>query len=447
MDIQKQQSDELNAVVTISLSQSDYQPKVEDALKKVQKRASMPGFRPGKVPAGMIRKMYGTSVMVDEINKMLNDAIYQYITENKIEILGNPLPKTKEQEIDWENQKDFSFQYDLGLSPKFEVDVNNSTTFDYEVVKVDDTLVEKYVKDVRRNYGKPSNPEIAAESDVVFVDINELDADGNILPGGVFKSTSLGIERLKNEGVRSKLIGVTKDTEVTVHVNELYESAVDAGIGLGIDKEAAEQLNCNLRLTVKNIARMEDAELNQELFDRIYGEGKIGNEEEFRNKIKEELASMFVQDQDRKLFQEIESKLVESYNLQLPDDFLKRWLVAVNEKPVTLDQVNAEYDSYAKAMKWKLIENKIIGKYELAVTNDEAKAEAARFVRDQYARYGQVAQEAEVEKIAASILSKEKEAQKIYDSLYQSKMLGLFKSNFKLNNKDVSYNDFFGIKD
>ena len=447
MDIQKQQTDDLNAVVTISITPADYQPKVEDALKKVQKRASMPGFRPGKVPAGMIRKMYGTSVLVDEINRLLNDSIYQYIADNKIEILGNPLPKTKEQEIDWENQKDFSFQYDLGLSPQFEVEVDDSTSFNYEVVQVDDALIEKYLKDVRRNYGKPSNPEIAEEKDVLFVDINELDGEGNVVAGGVFKSTSIGIERLKNESVKKKLIGVNKDAEITVHVKDLYETAVDVGIGLGIDKDHAEQLDCNLRLTVKNIARMEDAELNQELFDRIYGEGKIASEEEFRNKIKEELSLMFVQDQDRKLFQQIEKSLIEKYSLRLPDDFLKRWLVAVNEKPVTMEQVEAEFEEYSKAMKWKLIENKIIKKFELTVSNEEAKEEASRFIRDQYARYGQVAQEAEVEKIAVSLLSKEKEAQNIYDSLYNNKIMQLFKNKFKLVNMDVSYNEFFGIKD
>lgn len=219
------------------------------------------------------------------------------------------------------------------------------------------------------------------------------------------------------------------------------------GIGLGIDKEAAESLNCNLQLTVKNIARMEDADLNEELFGKLYGQGVIKTEEEFRNKIKEELAAMFAQDSDRKFFEVVEKTLIDKVNPQLPVDFLKRWLMAVNDKPLTLEQIEQEFESWSRSMKWKLIENKIIKNNSLTVTQDEAIAEAKRFVQSQYARQGQVAEDAEAEKIALSILAKEKEAEKLYENLYFIKILQLFKSNFKLNNKEVSYNEFFGIKE
>src|SRR5579884_4015988 len=174
MNITKQDIDDLNSVVTIEVHPSDYEKQVDEALKKVQRQASMPGFRPGKVPAGMVKKMYGKNVLADELNKMLNDSIHKYITENKIEILGNPMPKADEK-IDWENSKDFTFKYDLGLAPQFEVEVSDKTAFDYLKVKVDEALIDKYIKDVRRNYGTPVNPEVAGEKDVVFVDINELD--------------------------------------------------------------------------------------------------------------------------------------------------------------------------------------------------------------------------------------------------------------------------------
>lgn len=446
MNISKEVIDDLNAVVTIKVGPEDYENKVTDAIKRVQRQAAMPGFRPGKVPTGLIKKQYGKSILVDELNKILNDSIHNYINENKIDILGNPLPKT-DTVVDWDNQKEFTFNYDLGLAPQFDVEISDKLSFDYNVVKVDDALVDKYIKDVKRNYGQPSNPEIAGESDVLFVDINELAEDGSIAAGGIFKSTSIGLDRIKNESVKSKLVGAKKDDKIVVNCKELYETPIDLGIGLGVDKEVAETLDCNLQLTVKNIARMQDAELNQELFDRIYGEGKVNSEEEFRNKIKEELGMMFTQDQDRKLQQDIEKTLVEKYNPQLPEGFLKRWLIAVNEKPITMEQVEAEFDSYAAAMKWKLIENKIIKKYELQVTAEEAKEEAKRYVRSQYARYGQVADEKDVENISNSILSKEQEAQKIFEGLYSQKVMNLFKTNAKLNNKEVGYNEFFGIKE
>ncbi|MCD6065308.1 MAG: trigger factor [Bacteroidetes bacterium] len=449
MNITKQQIDDLNAVVTIQVSPEDYQEKVEGALKKAQRQASMPGFRPGKVPAGMIKKMYGKSVLVDEINKLLNDSIYSYINENKIEILGNPLPKVDGQEsIDWDNQKDFTFNYELGLSPVLNIDISDKTTVDYHLVKVDDALLEKYLKDVRKNYGKPSNPEVSEANDVLYVDINELDpADGTIKAGGVFKSTSIGIDRIKNDAVKTRLTGLKKEDKLILKSKELYETAVDLGIGLGIDKETAETFDSDLQLTVRNIARMEDADLNQELFDKLYGEGKINSLDEFKAKISEELTTMFTQDQDRRFLQDVEKTLVEKYNPKLPEDFLKRWLIASNDKPLTMDQINNEFNDYAKAMQWKLIENKIIQGQGLKVTAEEATEEAKRFIHSQYARYGQTPSDEEVEKLTKTVLGKESEVQKIYENLYASKMLTLFKEKFKLNTKETSYNEFFGIKD
>ena len=442
MNITKKDIDSLNAEITISVTPTDYEPKVKEGIKKVQRQAAMPGFRPGKVPEGMIKKQYGTQIMVDEINKLLNDSIYKFIEENKLDILGNPLPK-QETPVDFENQKDFEFTYQIGLAPQFDVQLSNSVSFNYKTVKIDDELVEKYVKDVRRNYGKPVNPEVATDKDVVFVDINELDETGAIKAGGVYKSTSIGLDRMKNEPAKAKLIGVKKEDKIVVNANDLYETALDKSVSLGIDKEVAENFNSNLQLTVKNIARLEDAELDQDLFDKIYGPGTVTNEEEFRNKIKHELGLMFQVDADRFLQQEIEKTLVEKLGLALPDSFLKRWLMAVNEKPIPEEQLEKEYPMYAKSMQWKLIENKIIKNNNIVVTLEEATDEAKAYIRSEYAKYGQQAAEEEVNKIAATLLSKEKEAQKIFENMYTRKVLELVKSTCSLNTKEVSYDDFF----
>lgn len=444
MNISKKDIDSLNAEIIINLGPSDYEEKVNDAIKRVQRSASMPGFRPGKVPTGLIKKQHGTSILVEELNKLLNDTLHNYINENSIEILGNPMPK-EQQPVDWAGQKEFTFTYELGLAPKFDFKVDSTHSFTYKKVKIDEELVEKYLKDVRRNYGKSVNPEVAGEKDVLFVDIVELDADGNIIPGGVFKSTSVGIDRLKNEAMKKKLMGLKKEDKLVINVNELYETALDKSISLGIDKEAAEAFNGNIQLTVKNIARLEDADLNQELFDKIYGPGKINSEEEFRNKIKEELGLMFNQDSDRDLRKEIEKTLVSKLNLQLPDEFLKRWLMAVNEKPLSAEQLEKEYPEYANAMKWRLIENKIIKDNNIIVSPEEATGEAKAFIQGEYARYGQTPTEEDVNKIAKDLLSREKEAQKIFENLYAKKVLDLIKNNCKLDNKEVSYNEFFGI--
>ena len=442
MNITKKELDKLNAEITISVTPADYEPKVKEGIKKVQKQAAMPGFRQGKVPEGLIKKQYGTQIMVDEINKLLNDAIYKFIEDNKLEILGNPMPK-QETPVDFASQTDFEFTYELGLAPEFNVALGKDLSFNYKTVKIDDELIEKYIKDVRRNYGKPVNPETASEKDVVFVDINELDETGNIKPGGVFKSTSIGLDRLKNESAKTKLTGVKKEDKVIIPVNELYETALDKSVSLGIDKEAAEQFNANLQLTVKNIARLEDAELDQELFDKIYGQGVVTTEAEFRDKIKHELGLMFSVDADRFLQQEIEKTMVEKLNLNLPDAFLKRWLMAVNEKPITGEQLENEYPMYAKSMQWKLIENKIIKNNSISVNADEAAEEAKAYIRSEYARYGQKPTDEELDQITKNLLSKEKEAQKIFENLYAKKVLDLIKSSCTLNTKEVSYDDFF----
>lgn len=442
MNITKHDIDNLNAEITISVTPGDYESRVNEGIKKAQKQASMPGFRPGKVPASLIKKQYGTQILVDEINKLLNDTIYKYIEENKIEILGNPLPKDQTS-VDFNKQTDFEFVYQLGLAPAFNINLDNSNTFTYKTVKVDDELIEKYLKDIRRNYGKPANPDVAGEKDVVFVDINELDETGEIKAGGIFKSTSVSHERIKNETAKAKLLGVKKEDKIVLNINELYETALDKSVSLGIDKEVAETTTCNLQLTVKNISRMEDAELNQELFDKVYGPGKIASEEEFRNKIREELALMFSADAEKFLRTEVENKLVEKLNLQLPDSFLKRWLAVANEKPITEEEIEKDYLNYSKAMQWRLIENKIIKDNNIQVSGEEAKEEAKRFINSEYARYGQVPTEDDLEKISKDLLSKEKEAQRIFENLYSKKVLDLIKEKCTLNTKEVSYDEFF----
>lgn len=442
MNITKNDIDNLNAEIKIAVTPADYETRVAEALKKVQRQASMPGFRPGKVPGSLIKKQYGTQIMVDEINKMLNDSIYKYIEENKIEILGNPLPKDQTA-VDFAKQKEFEFIYQVGLAPQFNVSLDSNHTFTFKTVKVDDDLIEKYVKDVKRNYGKPQNPEVAGEKDVVFVDINELDETGNIKPGGIFKSTSVSAERIKNESGKAKILGAKKEDKIVVSIDELYENALDKSVSLGIDKESAEHAHCNLQLTVKNIARLEDAELDQELFDKVYGPGNVTTEEEFRNKIKEELGMMFNADSERFLKTEVEKQLVDKLNIQLPDEFLKRWLMAVNEKPVTQEELEKDYPNYAKAMQWRLIENKIIKDNQIKVEAEEATEEAKIFIKGEYARYGQVAQDEDVEKIAKDLLSKEKEAQKIFENLYSKKVLSLIKEKCTLQTKELSYDEFF----
>ncbi len=443
MNITQENIDELNAVLKVKVVADDYLPKVESALKEHQKKASVPGFRPGKVPTGMIKKMYGKSILVDEINKLLNDSLYKYLHENKIEVLGNPLPKADSQ-IDWDNQKDFEFLYEMGLAPKFNVELSAKDKFAFKTVKIDEELVNKYVTDVAKRYGKVEQVEVAAANDLLTGDFVELDANGEILPGGVFKTGSLFLERVKDENVKKQLIGLKKDDKVVLESQKIFESPADLAALLGIDQAAAAAFTAKLQFSVKSVSHLAPAEINQEFFNKIYGEGVVSSEEEFRAKVRQELATMFVNDSDRKFYNDVVEHLMNKINFDLPKDFLKRWIVAVNEKPVTVEQVEAEFDGYAKGLKWQLIENKLIKENNIQVTKEEVIDHTKELILEQFGKYNPTPMsDEELNQTAQRVLANEEEAKKLYEKLYGQKVLTLFKTKFTLENQEVSYDDFF----
>lgn len=445
MNITQENIDELNAVLKVKVVADDYLPKVESALKEQQKKASMPGFRPGKVPTGMIRKMYGRTILVDEINKLLNDSLYNYLTENKIEVLGNPLPKADANfSIDWDNQKEFEFLYEMGLAPKFNVDLSAKDKFAYKTVKVDEELINKYVSDLAKRYGKVETADVSAEGDMLNGDFVEVDAKGEIVAGGIFKTSSLFLDRITDATAKKALTGLKKDDKVVLEAAKLAATPTELATLFGISAEAAESLTAKVQFTVKNISRLAGAEINQELFDKIYGPGAVTGEEEFKTKVKGELATMFVNDSDRKFYNDVVEFLMSKINFNLPNQFLKRWIVAVNEKPVTPEQVEKEFDEYAKGLKWSLIENKIIKDNDIKVTDEEVVESTKTLILEQFGRYSpEPMLDEELNKTVQRVLSNKDEAKKIFERLYGDKVMTLFKSKFTLENKEVPYDDFF----
>jgi len=443
MNIIQENIDELNAVLKVKVVANDYLPKVETALKDYQKKASIPGFRPGKVPSGMIKKMYGKSIMVDEINKLLNDSLYNYLNENKIEVLGNPLPKA-DSIIDWDNQQEFEFLYEMGLAPKFTVDLSPKDKFVYQTVKIDDELVNKYVSDIAKRYGKVENVDVSQETDLLNGDFVELDSNGEILAGGVFKTGSLFLDRIKEASTKKSLVGLKKEDKVVLDASKIAENATELASLLGIDKAQAEAFTSKLQFTVRGVSRLAAAELNQHFFDKIYGPGAISTEEEFKLKIKDELSAMFVNDSERKFYNDVVEHLMNKINFNLPTQFLKRWIVAANEKPVTPEQVESEFDGYSKGLKWQLIENKIIKDNNLQVTNEEVVEHTKELIQQQFAQMGQGPMgDEELTQTTQRVLANQEEAKKLYEKLYGQKVMTLFKTKFTLDNKEVAYDDFF----
>ena len=445
MNISKQNIDSLNAILKIELSRADYQERVDALLADYRKTADMPGFRKGKVPMGVIKKRYGVSVKVEEINKIISDSLTKYIIDEKLDILGNPLPKEGEQ-IDWEHQENFVFEYELGLSPCFELKISKKNKIDYYIIKADDVMIDRYAEDIAKRYGKMSSPDKVQEKDLVYGTFQELDAQGLAVEGGVTNQASVSLDAVKIKKLKNEFIDSEKGAVIILDPKKAFENDTDAAAMLNIGKEAYADLKAKFSFTINNISRMQPAELNTELFDKVYGEGVVKNEKEFRLKIAAEAEQMFVSDADRKFQNDAVDFLLEKTSFDLPEAFLKRWMQTVSEKPVTLDEIEQGFEGYKKSLKWQIIENKIAKENNLSVTKEEAIAETKKLIRAQMAQYGQVSPEEEqLEKYAHQVLTNKEEEKNIYDRIFASKLTVFFKSAFKINEKEISYENFIKL--
>jgi len=442
MNISKENIDSLNAVLKVELSAADYQERVATVLADYRKTADMPGFRKGKVPMGVVKKRYGIPVKVEEINKIISDSITKYIIDEKLDILGNPLPKEAEQ-IDWERQEDFVFEYELGFAPTFELKISKKNIIDYYNIKADDVMIDRYAEDIAKRYGKMSSPEKVEEKDLVYGTFHELDADGNVVDGGITNQASVSLDLVKVNKVKNEFIGAEKGAVIVLDPKKAFENDTDAAAMLNIDKDIYAGLQAEFSFTIDNISRMEPAELNAELFDKVYGEGVVKNEKEFRAKIAAEAENMFVGESDRKFQNDAVEFLLEKTSFDLPEDFLKRWMQTVSEKPVTLDEIENDFEGYKKSLKWQIIENKIAKENNLSVAKEEAIAETKKLITAQMAQYGQLSPEEEqLEQYAQQVLANKEEEKNIYDRIFASKMTVFFKESFKMNEKEISYEDF-----
>ena len=439
MNITQERIDDLNALLKVQVSAADYQDKVDAVIKNYRKTANVPGFRKGKVPVGQIKKMYGKAILVEEVNKLIQEAIYNYITENKVEVLGNPLPITTD--IDWDNAIDFNFEFEMGLSPAFEVKMDKKSKFDYFKIEADKKMVDHYTNDMTKRYGSMTNPEKSEKGDLIMGEFIQLDSERNVLENGINHSASVALDIVSDKKAQKVLTGVTKDEEVVVKITNKFSS--DVAHMLNISKEDAKSLNSDFRFTIKSISRMIPAEMNQDLFDKVFGKDTVKNEKEFKAKIKDEVEKSFVGESDNKLRNDVILHLIDKVNLVLPDTFLKKWLVQTNENGLTAEQVEAEYEQYSKSLKWQLIENKIIKDNDLEVKNEDVIAHTKELIVQNFTQYGQPAPEdKKLDEIAAQVLTNEEERKKVYNQLYDTKTMTLYKEKFKLTEKTVSYDEF-----
>lgn len=446
MNIVREDIDNLNAVVKIKVSPEDYEEKVESRLRDLRKRANIPGFRQGHVPMGMIKKMAGANTLVEEINKILSNSINEYINENEINILGNPLPKRDEEDsIDWEKQKEFEFEFELGLAPEFDTSVLDKIKAEKYIISIDDKLLNEQVRDIAKRYGKVSEGTTITEDDYISGTFTEVDKRGEIVENGITNNTQWLISSIENKKVKKALLGQPAGQSIIIKYDQ-FDSDTEKARLLGRKKEELIFNKSPFQFTIDKINHIEPADVNQELFDKVFGPGNVKSETEFKGKVSEDLKKQFDQTTDQKLLYDVQEKIIEKSKISLPNDFLKRWLLSANEQNLTQEQIDAEYDQYARSLKWQLIENKIIKEFKLEVPREEAESYTMELLKGQFAQYGQQEPDEEMlRSTAQSLLQNSEEAKRIFDQLYDRKMMEYVKANLKIKEKKISYDDFLKL--
>lgn len=367
------------ASIKIKLTEADYQTKVDAKLKDYAKKVNIKGFRPGKAPLGMVKNIYGTSVLVDEINNILGESLNNYLKEQTFRILGDPLPVEKvEEKIDWKNQKDFDFEYKIGFIENFELPIDQSIKASKYSIKVDDKLVDETVANLKSQYGKSTNPETAETGDHIYGDLAAKE-------GEFSKTVSLDLSKITKK-LADKFIGKGKDEVIEFASKDVKKGQWEEAFGL--NEEETSAISDNLTFTIKNVNRTEEAQMDQEFFDKIFGPDQVKSEEEFLNKVRETLQSSY--DREAKVFTEEELKkiLVEKANLDLPEAFLKEWLLKANDGKVTEQDVENEFPVYARQLVWSLVSNEIARANEIKAEHQDVIEKTKEMIREQFASSG-----------------------------------------------------------
>ena len=434
MNITKEQIDELNAVVKVAVTKDDYQDKVETILKDYRKQANIPGFRKGQVPMGLIKKQYGKAVLVDEVNKLLQDNLNKYLTEEKLDVLGNPLPKQRDN-FNWDSEN-FDFEFELGLAPNFEVALKSKKAITHYQIVADDKMINEQVERIQKQYGKLVNKtEVGKKDEVVGVFKNEEQEIEN--------KTTIELNNIKSKKGIDTLLGKKVGDTVTLSTKGLFNEEQELASALGIKSEKAQDLKVDVTFTIEEINEREPAALDQELFDKLFGKDAVKSVEELKTKIKEDSEQQFTQQADQKLLNDVTENFIENTKFDLPTGFLKKWIQLTGEKVLSDDEAAAEYEKSEKGLRYQLIEGKIIQENKLQVQFDELKEFAKGFIKSQMAQFGQLnPAEEELENIASRVLSNQDEVKRLSEQLMSQKLITLYKEKANLKTKEVTYENF-----
>ena len=434
MNITREQIDELNAIVKVAITKEDYSDRVDKILIDYRKNANIPGFRKGHVPMGLVKKQYGKAVLVDEVNKLLQDSLNKYLTEEKLDVLGNPLPKTQDN-LDWDAEE-FNFEFELGLAPEFTVDLNTKKPITHYNIIADDKMIGEQVERIAKQYGKLiSQEEANDDSEITGTFRNEEKEIENRF--------TLTLNQIKGKNNQKKFIGAKTGDVLELKSKKLFEDDHQLMQALQVSHEEAHDLDIDLTFTIEEVNKREAAELNQELFDKLFGKDVVTSEEEMRAKIKEDAEKQFQQQSDQKLLNDLTEYLVENTKFDLPAEFLKKWIQATGESELTEEQASEEYARSEKGLRYQLIEGKLMKDNGIETKYQDLVEYAKQYVRMQMAQFGQTDPDEKVlEDIAGRVLSNQDEARRLSEQLMSQKLVDLYKEKANLETKEITYEDF-----
>ncbi|HEY9005928.1 MAG TPA: trigger factor [Ohtaekwangia sp.] len=439
MEITLNKKTNTEGVIKIKLTEGDYQPHVEEKVKDYSRKANIKGFRQGKVPSGVIKKMFGKSILVDEINHLLSHKLSDYIKDNNIKILGDPLPnQEKARQIDWDAQKDFEFEYEIGMVEDFSYEVSSKVKVNSYPIEVDQKTIDETLTDLKKRFGKVSYPETSEADDNLFGELSAKEGD--------FKKEHafIAIEKVEKKE-QKKFIGLKKDEEVEFEISKLFTEDADVAQLLGVSEEEAKAAKGKYTFKINTISRVEPAAVNSELFDRVFGKDVVTTEEDFINKVKETISENYKREAEHFLDHNIEDYFIQNTSINLPDDFLKSWLKSSSNGEVTEEVISKEFEHYKRGLKWDLVKNRVAEDNKITVEAEEVRNKAKELIVAQFGGQAFVEQLGDrLDGIADNYLQNEngQNFMRLYNQLRGEKILKFIKDNITVDEKKVSVDEF-----
>ena len=433
MKITLNKKNKLSGIISIEIDKNDYEQKVNDVLKRYSKTAKIPGFRKGFVPIGLVKKQYGNAVKVDEINKLLDSTLKKYIQDEKLDILGGPIPHM-DNDINWDSEI-INFDFEIGYTPEFKINLKPKKPILKYEVKADKKMVDGQIKNIQSQYGKLiSKPKVENNS--------EITANFNCTTDEINNSSMFKTESLKPSFLK-RIIGLKVGNELTEIGSKIFKENYELSRNLKIELEKAKNFKSEVSIKIEEINEREMADLDQDLFDKVFGKNSVKSVTEMKNKLSEDFVKQFQNQVDQKLMNDTIEYLIESTKINLPSEFLIKWMKLSSENKISIDEAESEYEKSEKAMKYQLIESKIIIDNDLQVNFEDLKSFTTDLIKNQMLQYGQaIPDEKEVDGIVARVMNNKDEIKRLTEQLTSTRILNFFKDNFNYKTKKVSYDEY-----